>query len=168
MESARLVFPVPLSAPPGSYIRVFTDNASGTVDFTAPISDRLRIYPRGAVPFRNRTLHNYHARNNGLPGLPGRNQGVHNQQPRNNYTPTVTWTGGKFYGPIDARVYTFAAKIYDETGRVDAASPPEAALVINSAPRPPRNLVASFISGGRLQVVFTPSVELAGINNTPV
>jgi len=168
MEAVRLVFPIPPAVLPGAYLRIFTDNATGTVDTATAISERIKVYPQGRAPSRNLEPRNGGARNNGIGGGAGRNDGVRNEHPRNDYQPTVVWSGGNYYGPIDQRVFLFAARIYDEAGRAVATAPPELTVVVNSAPRPPKNLVAASISGGRLTVTFTQSEEIGGINNTPV
>ncbi len=160
MDGIRLTFPILESYGPGSYLRVYHDNATGTVDYTKPITDKVPIRPANAKdPEWLVTSWLNHRWLQGV-GDAGWLCGSWLQSPWLRYQDIAHIVVGPFYGPTGVRTHKFAAKIFDAQDRVSGSAPPEVTVTINAAPRGVTNLAAASISGGQLTVSFTKSVDL--------
>jgi len=162
MESVKLSFLIDKNVLPGSYIKIYTDNSNGAIDFSQSISEKIYIYPDSTIPLHNLLVHNSVARNTGI-GIRGRNNQIRNISLRNDYSDIIDYINGNYYGPVNNRIFKFAAKIFDSTDKVSNLTPNSVSVAINSSPIPPKELSVISLVGGILEFSFTPSESLATI-----
>ena len=163
MESVRLTFVAPADALPGDYIRVFSDNGSGAIDFDNPIGGLVPILPKGsACAIRGRETRGRQTRKNNYTSSGGRGCEIRGQQTRGQTRALVVWRGGLFYGPHNAsKTFQFAGAVYDKLHVASGGSKSATTILINTSPRGPVGLTASTLSAGVLTFTFTASPDLA-------
>jgi hypothetical protein len=160
MEAVTLRFPLDESIAAGARLAVFGDGGSGTIDYSAPISDTFEAWPREC--YRVSWLGHRWLRHRWLRATSsaGWLRGLWLGHKFLRYQDTAVFNGGYLYGPVGDGPHRFAAVLYDERGRTSGNSPPELEISLNTYPRPIFNFTPSAMTSGRMTFTFTPSADL--------
>jgi hypothetical protein len=132
-------FVVPAGYRRGDYAKLFWDSGTGTIDYDAPVDNRLyELFPDGAgiYGFGHALWGHFrwgHAQSRRAPGFGHLSWG------------RFPWGHGS--GVVVAShvvsacgTYKYALKIYDSTGNAQSGSPAEASIAVHTAPPKPAGL----------------------------
>lgn len=161
-ESILLAYPIETTVRPGSYLVAFCDNADGVVNEALPVSVRVPVWPKGVSetfwldePWLGSSF-----LEEAPPACFIEDSWLESPWLEANLLPIVR--AGYFYGPTGLNQMLFRTKLFDQHGQTTGSANPDATVVFNASPSPPRTLRATSITGDVLTITFTPSHSLTG------
>lgn len=160
MESIVLRIPLTKDMQAGAKLAIYGDNATGTIDYDAAISEVIEAWPRNCYQFRWKRQRWKMARWKQATQSQGWKRGLWKQHLWKRWQDTARWVGGSVYGPKGVGTHSASAKIFDSEGRAAATTPTATAIMVNTSPRPASGLTPTGLSGGAMVFSFTPSPDL--------
>jgi len=132
-------FTVPPGHTPGDYAMLFGDLGSGTISYTAPLSQqKYPLFPDGAgfLGWHRLAWHNFPWHRGKSVNTPGWHYLPWHKFPFHHGAVTVTAK----YTVTACGTYKFAFKCYDAAGNADAGTPEEVSVEVHIAPDAPTGL----------------------------
>lgn len=168
-DSLSVEIPIDVDeAPARATLEIYGDRADGVVDFTLAVAPRVKVWPPGSRdPSHLEYLHLEGRHLIGV-GSAGHLQGIHLLSKHLRFQDTKRILTGHYYGPQgDDGIQKIATKIFDDEGQ-ETGAPPEASIVLNTSPRPPRGPFTAATASGIIAIVFTASPDLLADAGGPI